>query len=73
MLWIQLPDGFDGRAVQREAALEGIHLLPGAVFSPSGDYASFIRIACGQPFESLRPAIRAIAARLSRLTPAWIQ
>ncbi len=73
VLWIQLPDGFDGRAVQREAASEGIHLLPGAVFSPSGDYASFIRIACGQPFESLRPAIRAIAARLSRLTPASIQ
>ncbi len=66
VLWIQLPDGFDGRSVQREAASEGIHLLPGTVFSPSGDYASFIRIACGQPFELLRPAIRAIAARLSR-------
>ena len=65
VLWIQLPDGFDGRSVQRAAAAEGIHLLPGTVFSPTGDFANFIRIACGQPVELLRPAIRAIAHRLS--------
>jgi DNA-binding transcriptional MocR family regulator len=64
VLWIQLPDGLDGRAVQREAAAAGVHLLPGPVFSPSGEYANFIRIACGQPVEVLRSAIRTIAARL---------
>ena len=66
VLWIQLPDGFDGRSVQREAAAEGIHLLPGTVFSPTGDFVNFIRIACGQPVELLMPAIRAIGHRLSR-------
>ena len=35
-------------------------------------YASFIRISCGQPFELLKPAIRAIGARLSRrAATAW--
>jgi DNA-binding transcriptional MocR family regulator len=67
VLWIQLPNGFDGRTVQREAAAEGIHLLPGPVFSPSGDYANFIRIACAQPIDTLRSAIRAIAGRLADL------
>ena len=66
VLWIQLPDGFDGRSVQRAAAAEGIHLFPGPVFSPSGDYKSFVRIACGQPVELLRSAIRVIAASLAR-------
>jgi hypothetical protein len=36
------------------------------VFSPSGDYKSFVRIACGQPVELLRSAIRVIAASLAR-------
>ena len=72
VLWIQLPDGFDGQSVQREAAAEGIHLLPGTVFSPTGDFANFIRISCGQPVELLRPAIRAIGNRLSRrAATAW--
>jgi DNA-binding transcriptional MocR family regulator len=64
VLWIQLPDGYDGVDVQRRAARVGIHILPGAVFSPSGQYANCIRIACGHPVETLEPAVRAIAALL---------
>ena len=66
VLWIQLPDGLDGRSVQREAAASGVHLLPGPVFSPTGEYANYIRIACGQPVEVLRSAIRTIAGRIGR-------
>ena len=64
VLWIQLPAGYDGEDVQRRAADAGIHILPGAVFSPSGQYKNFIRIACGHPFETLKPAIQTIAKLL---------
>lgn len=64
VLWIQLPDGYDGEVVQRRAAGAGINILPGAVFSPSGQYKNFIRIACGHPFETLKPAIQTIAGLL---------
>jgi DNA-binding transcriptional MocR family regulator len=61
VLWIQLPDGLDGAEVQRRAALAAINILHGAVFSPTKHYGGFIRIACGQPFEVLKPAIQTIA------------
>jgi DNA-binding transcriptional MocR family regulator len=64
VLWIQLPHGYDGEVVQRRAAGAGINILPGAVFSPSGQYKNFIRIACGHPFETLKPAIETIAGLL---------
>jgi len=62
VLWIQLPEGNDGEAVRRRAGEAGIHVLSGAVFSPNHLYRPYIRIACGYPFEELRPAIRTIAS-----------
>jgi len=62
VLWIQLPERYDGVDVYRKAADAGINILPGAVFSPGGDYKSYVRIACGQPFEVMGPAIRKIAS-----------
>jgi DNA-binding transcriptional MocR family regulator len=64
VLWIQLPPGYDGADVQRRAAASGINILSGAMFSPSGQYKTCIRIACGHSFEVLRPAIRTIAQLL---------
>lgn len=61
VLWIQLPPGHDGVQVQRKAAAAGINILPGAVFSPNKQYKNCIRIACGYPFEILKPAIRTLA------------
>jgi DNA-binding transcriptional MocR family regulator len=65
VLWVQLPDGYDGVEVQKKAAAVGINILPGAVFSPSHQYRNCIRIACGHPFEVLKPAIRTIARLLA--------
>ncbi len=65
VLWIQLPHTYDGVEVHRRARQEGIHLLPGAVFSPAGDYKSYVRIACGHTFEVMGPAIRKIGALLN--------
>ena len=68
VLWIQLPEGHDGEAVRRRAASTGIHILSGAVFSPNRLYRPYIRIACGYPFDVLKPAIRAIAGLVRRTT-----
>jgi DNA-binding transcriptional MocR family regulator len=65
VLWIQLPEGYDGSDVQRRAADAGIHILPGAVFSPSGQYATCIRIACGHPAEVMKQAVGTIAGLLT--------
>jgi DNA-binding transcriptional MocR family regulator len=66
VLWIQLPDGYEGEEVQRQAAAVGINILAGAIFSPSRQYRNCIRIACGHPFETIKPAIHTIARLLTR-------
>lgn len=68
VLWVELPEEYDGVTVERRAAAHGVHILPGALFSPSGQYAHCIRIACGHPFEVLRPALRTIARLLAHDT-----
>ena len=64
VLWIQLPEGYDGTDVQRRAAAAGINILPGSVFSPSGQYATCIRIACGHPVDVMKQAVGTIAGLL---------
>jgi DNA-binding transcriptional MocR family regulator len=66
VLWIQLPDGYDGEEIQRKAAAAGINILAGSIFSPSGQYRNCIRIACGHPFETLKPAIATLARIVGR-------
>jgi DNA-binding transcriptional MocR family regulator len=66
VLWIQLPETFDGIEVQRRAAASGINILPGALFSPTHQYRNCIRISCGQPFDVLKRAIRTLASLLGR-------
>jgi DNA-binding transcriptional MocR family regulator len=64
VLWVQLPDGFDGTDVAARAAAAGITILPGQAFSANHQYKSCIRIACGHPAEVLRPAVRTLARLL---------
>ena len=66
VLWIQLPDGYDGTDVQRRAAAAGINILPGAVFSPSRQYATCIRLACAHPVDVMKRAVATIADLLAR-------
>jgi DNA-binding transcriptional MocR family regulator len=61
VLWIELPDRFDGEHLQRGAAALGIRILAGSVFSANKQFRNCIRISCGHPFETIEPAIRAIA------------
>lgn len=64
VLWVQLPDRFDGTDVAARAAAAGITILPGQAFSANHQYKSCIRIACGHPAEVLRPAVRTLARLL---------
>ncbi len=65
VLWIQLPDGYDGLEIQRRAAAARIHILAGEWFSPTRQYRNYIRISCGHPFEVIQPAVRTIAGILN--------
>ena len=65
VLWVQLPDGFDGVEVASRAAAAGLVILPGAAFSANLQYRNCIRIACGYPPDVLRPAIRTLARLLT--------
>jgi DNA-binding transcriptional MocR family regulator len=56
-----LPAGHDGIEIQRNALAVGINILSGTVFSPSKQYRNCIRIACGYPFDVLKPAIRTLS------------
>lgn len=64
VLWVQLPPRHDGLDLQRKALASGIRILSGAAFSPSNQYRNCIRIACGHPFETIKPAIRTLARLL---------
>jgi len=66
VLWVQLPEGFDGVDLQHRALDADIRILPGTVFAASGRYRNCIRIACGYPFERMKPAIRTLASLLER-------
>ena len=61
VLWIQLPMGYDGGEIQHKAAAVGINIFSGMVFSPSRQYRDCIRIACGYPFDVLKPAIKTLS------------
>jgi DNA-binding transcriptional MocR family regulator len=64
VVWIQLPDRYNGLEVQHRAAAAGIHILAGEWFSPTKQYRNYIRIACGHPFEIIQPAVQTIARML---------
>jgi DNA-binding transcriptional MocR family regulator len=66
VLWIQLPDCYNGLEIQRRAAAARIHILAGEWFSPSRQYRNYIRISCGHPFEIIQPAVRTLAGILSQ-------
>jgi DNA-binding transcriptional MocR family regulator len=65
VLWIQLPERYNGLEIQQRAAARRIHILAGEWFSPTKQYRNYIRIACGHPFEVIQPAVRTIAGILN--------
>ncbi len=48
MLWIELPPTVDALKLHRAASLERISILPGVLFSATGQYKNYIRINGGR-------------------------
>jgi DNA-binding transcriptional MocR family regulator len=53
MLWVELPAKINAVKLHRAALAEGISILPGTVFSPTGRFQNYIRINCGQTWSEV--------------------
>jgi DNA-binding transcriptional MocR family regulator len=70
MLWIELPEWADGTRLYEQALKEGISIVPGAAFSTTDRYRSFIRISCTSPYsERIEKAIGALGELIRRQKP----
>ncbi|MES2974001.1 MAG: PLP-dependent aminotransferase family protein [Pseudomonadota bacterium] len=49
-LWLELPPGLSSSVLFELALLQGIRVSPGPLFSNTGRYERFMRMACGMPF-----------------------
>jgi DNA-binding transcriptional MocR family regulator len=63
VLWVELPQGFDGVALFRSAFAERIGIYPGVVFSATAGYRNYIRLNCGVAW---RPAVEEAVEKLGR-------
>lgn len=50
LLWLELPRDIDTTALHRKAIAAGVAFVPGEMFSVSGGYRNFLRLACGHPW-----------------------
>jgi DNA-binding transcriptional MocR family regulator len=54
LLWVELPDVTSSMRLYDAAGAAGIHIAPGAMFSRSGRFDSFLRFGCGWPLTAER-------------------
>ena len=63
VLWLQLPDHCDGTDLYQAARLQGINIVPGAVFSTRDLYRHAVRLNAGNPWSAtLEQALRQLSA-----------
>ncbi|MCQ8895041.1 PLP-dependent aminotransferase family protein [Limnobacter humi] len=70
VLWIELPDDIDTVKLHGKAIEQGIATVPGPLFSASGRYRNFLRLACGQPWSDATDHAVARLAQLIEAMPA---
>jgi len=51
VLWLELPKSVDALKLYRLAALRNISIIPGVIFSASGQFTNYIRLSCGFPLD----------------------
>jgi DNA-binding transcriptional MocR family regulator len=64
VLWVELPAAIDSTLLFEEAARVGIAIVPGDLFSASGQYRNCLRLNCGNPWS---PRFDAAVRRLGAL------
>jgi DNA-binding transcriptional MocR family regulator len=64
MLWIELPPKVDALKLHRAALEERISILPGVLFSATGQYKNYIRINCGHVWTKTHDRALLILGRL---------
>ncbi|MFL5616873.1 MAG: PLP-dependent aminotransferase family protein [Gemmatimonadaceae bacterium] len=70
LLWVQLPDGIDTVALQRQAMSRGLSVAPGPAFSASGAFANYLRINAGHPWSArTRDALDLLAELIASMDP----
>lgn len=58
VLWVELPKPIDSWKLYRAAVAHKISIVPGVIFSPSGQFGNHIRLSCGHPMsDSIEKAI----------------
>jgi DNA-binding transcriptional MocR family regulator len=69
VLWVEMPDGFNSEAFAVDAIAQGISLVPGTLFSPSGGLKNCFRLSGGFAMEARELAaittLGSLATRLS--------
>jgi DNA-binding transcriptional MocR family regulator len=69
VLWVELPECNDALELYRAAVSQGISLVPGFAFSPTGRFKNHLRVSCGHPFtESIEKAVITLG-KLCRTRP----
>lgn len=63
VLWLELPNGVDGRRLAEAALAEGICIAPGDAFTSGDRYRNCIRLSCGHDWDDrLERAVRRLGA-----------
>jgi DNA-binding transcriptional MocR family regulator len=69
VLWVELPRGFDTRALYAEAARRRISIAPGVLFASKPRFTRFLRLNGGTPWsDTLEAAVRALGRACLRAT-----
>jgi len=64
VLWLELPNTVDALKFYRAAVAQKISIIPGAIFSPTGQFKNYIRISCGHAWS---PTIERAIITLGKL------
>ena len=52
VLWVELPRNVDATQLLQKGLDRGISIIPGGLFSPTGKYRNYFRVACGLPWSA---------------------
>jgi len=63
-LWIELPQGVDALQIHQQALSHGISIAPGPIFSAKRDFANYLRLNYGHPWD---PRMEAAVQTLGKL------